>query len=128
LLKDLAHGLVGDTLDHFQGYQPCRQEAQGPTLASLRWRGTGQGNQPRLLGAVEFAPVLPVGSLARQRRRQSGGGVSLPHACHGRQPDIQCCSNGRIRPARSRLPLVGFEQNAGMGEPPGRRGPLADER
>jgi hypothetical protein len=87
----------------------------------------GQRDQAGLLLTVELAAVFALGWLGVQRGVQPGGGVVLAHPGHGGGGDLQRLGDHLVGPARAGLALVGFEQDAGMGQGTGRTGVLADQ-
>jgi hypothetical protein len=99
-----------------------------PSLASGGRSATRKGDQAGLLLPIQLTPVLPIGSLCSiERRLQPLTGVSLSHACHGRESHLKGSGDGRIGPARSTFPLVGLQQDARVGKHRGRSTPTSDE-
>ena len=82
-----AHRLVRERVGVAQLYHAARQQAQRPAPASFRRRRAGQGDEVRLLLAVEPARVDPRAATIRAER----GGEALlheapPQAFHGGHP------------------------------------------
>ena len=98
-------------LDH-----PVGQQAQTPAGLALRWLATGERHQMRFLLPVELAVVLAVGWASVEGRFQALLDVLLAHPRDGRLAHLHGFGDIGIDPARTLGALVGFEQDAGMGE------------
>ena len=87
-----------DRPDDFQLDQAVGQELHRPPRATFGGRRAGDGDQLRLLFAVELA-VLPAGRpLAVQRRVQSLSGELLTHATDGHERAAQRLADPRVAP------------------------------
>src|ERR671917_9151 len=113
-----AHRLVRERVGVAQLYHAARQQAQRPAPASFRRRRAGQGDEVRLLLAVEPARVDPRAATIRAER----GGQALlheapPKALHGGHPDADRFRDPLVGPARPTRRRVGLEQNLRVLEP-----------
>src|SRR5215218_6259606 len=113
-----AHRLVRDRVGVAQLDHAARQQAQRPAPASLRRRRAGQGDEVRLLLAVEPARVDPRAATIRAER----GGQALlheapPQALHGGHPDPDRFRDPLVGPARPTHRRVGLEQDLRVLEP-----------
>jgi hypothetical protein len=113
-----AHRLVRDRVGVAQLDHAARQQAQRPAPASLRRRRAGQGDEVRLLLAVEPARV---GTRAAAIRAERGGQALLheapPQALHGGHPDPDRFCDPLVGPARPTHRRVGLEQDLRVLEP-----------
>jgi hypothetical protein len=114
----LAHRLVGQRVhigefDHAPG-----QQAQCPAPAPCRRGRTGERDEVGLLRAVELALVDALAAPVRvQRCREALFDKALADTLHGRDADIECLGDARVRPRGSAFGLIGLEQNLGVLEP-----------
>src|SRR5215204_135560 len=113
-----AHRLVRERVGVAQLDHAARQQAQRPAPASLRRRRAGQGDQVRLLLAVEPARVDPRAAAIRAER----GGQALlheapPQALHGGHPDPDRSCDPLVGPARPTHRRVSLEQDLRVLEP-----------
>jgi hypothetical protein len=127
LLKGLPDRFIRDRLDHLQPDQFVGQQSERPALPSGGRCPAGEGDEVRLGRPVEAPGIDPVRRLAVERRRQPILDKAAANATDGGGMDLDGTGDRDVGPARSALPLVGLEQDAGMGQPPGGGRALADQ-
>jgi len=93
------------------------EQLHRPFLAALRRRGAGEGDQPGLGPAVELARAAgPVLRLAAQGGVQPLLDEPLPHPGDGGEADVEGLGDALVGPGGATLGLVGFDQDAAMGQ------------
>src|SRR5215207_386449 len=111
-----SYGLVGDILHYRKLDHPVGKEAQTPAGLALRWLATGERYKPCLLLPIELSVVLPVGWASVEGCLQALLEVLLAHPTDGGLAHLNGLCDLLVDPGRTLLALVGFEQDAGVGE------------
>src|SRR5437763_6370545 len=113
-------GLVAGGVHHLQLDEPVGQHLQRPAGLPGRGRGAGDGDQPGLLVAVEFA-VLPAGRLLPvEGQVQPTVGELLADPGHRPGAAVEGLGDRRVVPPRGAPGNIRLEQDAGVDQGPGR--------
>jgi hypothetical protein len=124
-LKRPPDGGRVDALDRLQLDQLVGQQPPGPAGLALRRRGAGQGDQPRLLLAVEFAVLAVLGLLLVHGGVEALGGELGADAGDGHAVDVQRLYDALVGPG-VRPCGVSLEQGPGAAGGVGRVGAGVD--
>jgi hypothetical protein len=116
-----------DSGDDLQPDQGISQEPQAPARAPFRWRAAGHGDQVGFLLPIQLPSVHPLGQPPLEGSIQSLGHVLLAPPRDRTSADRQRTSDGGVIPARTTFPLVSLQQDARVGEFPGRSRPGPDQ-
>lgn len=117
---------MGDVRDVSQLDHPVGQQPQAPAVSAFRRLAAGQGDEVRLLVAVQFALPGQQRGWAVERGVEALFHEALAHPVEGGEADLEGVGEGVIAPASSAFPLVGFEQQA-SGREGARRGLASGE-
>ena len=97
-------------------HHPVGQEPQTPTGLTLRWLATGERDKRASCSPSSLRWYSRLGARRFRAASKPSSKYCLRTLADGRLAHLHSICNPLIYPARALLALVGFEQDASMGE------------
>ncbi len=116
-----------DAANMAQLNHPVRQEAERPAAPTRRGAAAGQGDEVRLLLAVEH-PRASWHGATHEDALETALDEGATHAMDGNRPHIQGDADLLVRPCRPKRAPVRLQQDACPRQFPGRRLAAGDQR
>lgn len=103
---------MAETFDDFQFHHPIGQKSQRPAHAPLGWRPATLGDQARLRGPIELAPVAALAPGPPERNLQALLGQIAPGAFDARDAGVGVLGDEAIGERTSLALLIAEQEDA----------------